>query len=354
MKHFIDSLKVLDDNIMILIKYFVIFLAIFVFMIFCGLSSQKSVYPSPPLDFNPHNKVVFIEDVMGKNGIMDFNFGEIVIMDINTGIRFQVTNDQEYDIHPSWSPDGQKIIFESKRSSGENPILGLSRKSHLYIVKIRNKKIEQVDKTFQRDFSNQVGEESFKPVWNPIDENVICFVSKPDKKKGHALLQYNFQTNKMKTLISSELYLYVNELHWSPDGKYIAINCSQRNNSIVYSFTDNKAHYLFDKSTTARPSGFSSDSEKVFFVSFNDIEMKDFSIQYNLNKKSHQILFQNINSKFDLDFSKVIYQKDNFYFLVGVPKGHFYNQLYLVKKGEKPKQLTDDGHDKTSFRIFYH
>jgi dipeptidyl aminopeptidase/acylaminoacyl peptidase len=322
-------------------------------MVVWGLYPEGRVYPKPPKDFNPHNKVVFVEDVMGKNGIMDFNFGEIVILDFGTGERFQITHDREYDNHPCWSPDGQQIIFESKRSKEDHPLVGLSRASHLYIIDIKSGSIRQIDKNFKNKFSNQLGSENKKPIWSPINKDLICFVTKPDISKGESVVLYNMQTDELKTLVSPEQLLFIYGLLWSPNGRYIGIECVKAIPYIYDLQTESLEQVLTSPITAAWPSGFSWDSSRLFLEASLD-NGKNVRAEYHLKTKEYKYILPNIDKKLNTNYSKVSYQKANTYYLTGQPKDQYFDELYISENGAEPSQITFDSHNKMNFMVYPH
>ena len=107
----------------------------------CAITACRSQTSAIP-DFNPQGKMVFIEDCDGSGGLLDYNFGDIVIYDPVTKQKNRLTHDKYYDRYPSWSPHGQKIVFESIRmdtpgEKGRKRILDLTDPRHLYVLDIK-------------------------------------------------------------------------------------------------------------------------------------------------------------------------------------------------------------------------
>jgi WD40 repeat protein len=326
-------------------------LLVFAYIVFAGLDLSGKVYPDPPDDFDPHNKAVFIEDVRGKNGIRDFDFGDIVILDLTTRQRYQVTHDKNYDISPCWSPDGQYIIFESKRSD-DSPILGLSRKSHIYIVEIKTGKITQVDKDFQKRFPNLVGEETYFPIWNPVDQDVIAFATKVNHDQGFSILQYNFKRDEIKTLVMPGQLSKPMNMIWSPDGKYIAINNGLRSNTFLYDVIHEKLKHLSLNLEVSEATGFSKEAEYLFFSGISSTLNEKVVLQYNLNSKKYKSLFSGCPDLFY--YVRVIYEKDESFYLANTPLNEAYRQLYISNSNQDLEAITKDQHAKNGYMIYPH
>jgi Tol biopolymer transport system component/PKD repeat protein len=72
---------------------------------------QRVTYNSIALDTNPvwgpHNYIVYQST---RNGNWD-----LYLMDMSTGIEYQLTSEESDEINPNWSPDGSRIIFQSNQ-----------------------------------------------------------------------------------------------------------------------------------------------------------------------------------------------------------------------------------------------
>ena len=67
------------------------------------------------------------------------NFG-IVIMDLKSGKRQQLTFSLKRDLHPTWSPDGKRIAFASDRDGDFD----------IYIMDTEEENIKQMTNNFAR------------------------------------------------------------------------------------------------------------------------------------------------------------------------------------------------------------
>jgi Tol biopolymer transport system component len=177
-------------------------------------------------DFDPNGKMVFVEDCDGEGGLLDHNFGDIVILDSATKQKIRITHDGFYDNHPSWSPDGQRIVFESIRmdtpgTKGRYRTIDLSDPEHLFVLNIKTGQIMQLDKDFAKRFSSQVGEENKMPVWSPVS-NQIAFVTWIDGRQKLVIL--DLDNNTVIPLTTPGQFVFTRRLVWSTFGDYLAFD----------------------------------------------------------------------------------------------------------------------------------
>ena len=113
-----------------------------------------------PPDFTMSNKIVYVEDVDGKDGLYSADFGDIVALDASTGVRMRLTYDDYFDRHPSYSRYDSAVIFESKRPVDESNAIDLSAPSHIFSFSLKTQNIQQMDQNW---FTDGSGGQSFYP-----------------------------------------------------------------------------------------------------------------------------------------------------------------------------------------------
>jgi Tol biopolymer transport system component len=105
----------------------------------------------------------YSEDIQTPEGICR----DICIVDINDGSRINLTDSPEYDDRDcSWSPDGTKIVFSSRR---QVTIV------NIYIMNIDGSQLCQLTTGY---------DDSYLPSWSPDGKKIVytCSVSQPDRE----------------------------------------------------------------------------------------------------------------------------------------------------------------------------
>jgi len=255
-------------------------------ILFAFLCSANAVCQSRTTaipDFDPNGKMVFVEDYDGEGGLLSFNFGDIVIFDPVTKQKTRITHDKYCDLHPSWSPDGQKIIFESIRmdspgKKGRWRIIDLSDPTHLFIFDIRTGQLTQFDKDFVKIYGIQVGEQNEKPAWSPIS-NQIAFVTKIDGFR-EKLVVLDLGNNTVTSLTTPKQFEFYGRILWSPKGEHLAFDIfiphSKGNTGIVVmNIKSKEAKLVSDVSKSCGLGGWTPDGTKLIFDYYHESKIKE-------------------------------------------------------------------------------
>ena len=151
----------------------------------------------------PTGDIVFTSNRDGNN--------EIYVMNTDGTEPVNVTSNGANDRHPSWSPDGSRIVFTSDRDNGTNDI---------YIVAIDTLNVTRL--------TSDSGNNS-QPVWSP-DGNKIAFTS--DRTGDNDLFVMNAdgsEQTQLTTDTASE-----SDATWSPDSNSLAFVSDVSGNRDIY------------------------------------------------------------------------------------------------------------------------
>jgi Tol biopolymer transport system component len=166
--------------------------------------------------FDPTNKVLMISCPDSKlPETYSSEKSELVLFDLKEKKSLRLTTDLYKDDHPTWSPDGRKILFESKRPDAA--MLAENGPSHLYLLNIATGQIERFDKDFRKKYPNQIGSENSSPAWSK-KSNTIAFVTRLSSDSAYIMvLDLNNGTLRRLSYVG-----YGAQIRWSADATTIA------------------------------------------------------------------------------------------------------------------------------------
>ncbi|MHC1740852.1 MAG: TolB family protein [Anaerolineaceae bacterium] len=151
-----------------------------------------------------------------KNGQWD-----IYILDLSTKSVFQVTQSKAYDSAPSWSPDGQYLIYQTL--TDKNLDLMIQSANDLNSPPIQ--------------LTANSGD-NFDPAWSP-DGRTIAFITNRNGESELWLADLQSVENRFTRLLSAEQTQYRSP-RWSPDGTQLAL-CKQDSESHIEILTINQS-----------------------------------------------------------------------------------------------------------------
>jgi Tol biopolymer transport system component len=168
----------------------------FYFIVLLICSSQNYIFAG-------HSKIAFTSDRDGDWEIYTMNVyydipepGNIVVDDPEN-----LTQDPGYDHAPSWSPDGNEIVFQSERHGN----------SEIYIT---NTDVSNLN--VRRITDNNYGDHT--PCWSPLGDEILFNTNRVDNYGSVYIMDLDGGNQR---LIRDTLG-YDSNPWWSPDGQWIA------------------------------------------------------------------------------------------------------------------------------------
>ncbi len=232
-------------------------------------------FPDTNPSWSPDGKrIIFVSDrnknIADKEGPIMINGGIIVgdmrkrpqiyVMDADGKNQQRLSNEFVAEWHPSWSPDGRRIVFTS---SGAMDVAGGHWRIYVMDADGRNK----------QNLSNE-GEDDYYPSWSPDGEQ-IAFISIRDGRGNLDIYVMNADGSNQQRLTENPDHEW--EPSWSPDGERIAFTSSKLPdvmpaNSDIYVIDadgENRRKLTKNHSRNTDPS-WSPDGKRIAFVSNRD------------------------------------------------------------------------------------
>ena len=158
-----------------------------------------------PLDWHPEgHKILFVmQSPVGRPGP---DWSDIFVMDNNGEDIINLTQTSEEEGHASWSPDGEKIVFDRLVKKGEAIE---DFKSAIFVMEADGQNPQRL--TFEPGLN-------LAPVWSP-DGHKIAFLSLQNGASRIHTMDINGQNVQQITHHHRELD---GPPIWSPDGRWIA------------------------------------------------------------------------------------------------------------------------------------
>lgn len=148
---------------------------------------------------------------------------EIFVMNADGTGQANVTSNPAWDGYPSWSPNGERIVFQTGRDDGGLVVMGILPEGlgqEIYVI--------DADGSNPTRLSNSPGHDRY-PVWSP-DGSKIAFQSDRDG---------NAEIYAMNPDGTGQVRLTNNPAHdvmpsWSPDSRWIAFHSFRDGNAEIY------------------------------------------------------------------------------------------------------------------------
>lgn len=136
---------------------------------------------------------------------------DIYLIDSEGNNLRQLTRGASHDLYPSWSPDGEDIVYQT----------GGSRNQNLAIVNVSTEKVRNLTD----DSCNNWG-----PVWSPVDDWIV-FYSDCDGERNVYKIRADGSDRTQLTFGSGSYNWFP---AWSPDGKQITFSSNRSGKYHIY------------------------------------------------------------------------------------------------------------------------
>ncbi len=138
------------------------------------------------------SQIVYVSNEDGDN--------ELILVDIETGVTRQLTDNTASDIEPHWSPDGSQIVYASDEGS--------TSRFDLSLVSVTDGSITPLVET---------SGSSRQPRFSP-DGTQIVFISERDRSSNVAVLELGSRQAVRQITFDNAVHASPD---WTPDGRYI-------------------------------------------------------------------------------------------------------------------------------------
>jgi hypothetical protein len=310
------------------------------------LFSCGNQYPTPPANFDLHDKFVWIEDVDGRNGLDAPLFGDIVVFDLKMGKRYSLTDDSYYDESFTIAPNLKNIVFASARTEGTLSA-GLSAPKHLYKLELSSHTINQFDTKYLNRLGLGTKPECYFPAF-PMKGNRIAFFAYEEFLiNKNQLFLYDQKTDSLRLALRDIFTVY--DIKYSHDEKYLLIeanlkNLTENNKIVIYSTQTNDTIIISSNTESFHLGGINGDT--VLISSSIEENYRIYVLTMNNLSRSMKLIYENKKYPF---FDPVYGMDGKIYFLSETHDNSigYAIDLYSLNIVDKTiQQITTDGREK--------
>ena len=230
-------------------------------------NNQRRLTNNPNFDWYPSwspdgKRIAFVSD-RDEHGPLDF---EIYVMDADGGNQQNLTNDPNNDLSPSWSPDGKWIAFQSDRDGNRD---GNWKNYEIYVMDADGNNQQRITDT---DFYDT------HPSWSPDGERIV-FISRRDGhfigEFGLTSEIYVMDADGKNTRRLTNNRKSDSSPSWSPDGKWIVFSADRKGDDVNYEIyvmdaNGNNQQRLTNNRVHDTSPSWSSDGKRIVFSSYRD------------------------------------------------------------------------------------
>lgn len=168
--------------------------------------AMDNIFAEAPV-WAPDGQSIAYDGLVGDSETRDIM---LITLDLGDPQIFQLTVLPDYDCYPSFSPDGQRIVYMSERNDNRD----------LYIMDRNGNDLVRLTEDPSNDY---------EPAWSP-DGSQIAFVS---RRSGHSeIYLIDDKGGKLRQLTDSTFLDW--RPAWSPDGEWIAFESWRNGNGDIY------------------------------------------------------------------------------------------------------------------------
>ena len=235
-------------------------------------NNQRRLTNNPNLDTHPSwspdgKRIAFMSDRDGHFNILGglLNY-EIYVMDADGGNPQNLTNDPNGDSSPSWSPDGKRIVFASNRDGNRD---GNRENYEIYVMDADGNNQQRIT---DNDFYDT------HPSWSPDGERIV-FISRRDGhfigEFGLTSEIYVMDADGKNTRRLTNNRKSDSSPSWSPDGKWIVFSADRKGDDVNYEIyvmdaDGNNQQRLTNNRVHDTSPSWSSDGKRIVFSSYRD------------------------------------------------------------------------------------